>query len=379
MPRSAPHPAAPSTGHARPATKRPPRERVPQHTQPKRHAPQPEPHPRPSAALSAVRLTHVRPVLNRAEVQAYEAERTRLAHHPVHDVARALSAALGHPVPPGAVPLQVLMEALEAACPLKDLEVIVRPEDAYLSFTFENQVDSTWQLSRLHEHLRHQDPGLLPGILAMIERLTAAVAPCIGPRGAEEYGHYWWSLERLSEIVLEGRHDTDRPLTERETLNLARRLGLDHEWRVRDETPFAYFTPPLPEGEVLTRLDALGGLYAGVAAALRALGRSSAALSRMTDPEAEQVTGLPPVTHVFMVHEKAHCAQWELMDEFMRYHFEGGEHEPCRALHVTADARSVARAVRTLKAYPAALRAVDRVAQALWAVEESLDAPGSTA
>ncbi|WP_145975462.1 hypothetical protein [Deinococcus gobiensis] len=279
------------------------------------------------------------------------------------------------PISPDDDLVERLHQALEELSPMADWGVEVQPgEHGGFEFRIEAHPGSYANLSRLHGVLQRLDDRVLPGILHAIERLSYGVAPSVGPHGAEGYAEYWWSLDRLSECELPERFEKDYDFTTRQTLVLARRLGLSHQWQVRDMTPWPYFRYALDTGGTIDLLEALGAspradrmrpVLLQVADLLRECQTLRAQLPVMTDQEDEQCSSLLPAYAVYGVVPGAQCAVYEVMNEFLQSYMEGGEHEPCMVLHVDERPETHARLVQYLRTAPQLLQVLDRLRQVL--------------
>ncbi|KQR25541.1 hypothetical protein [Deinococcus sp. Leaf326] len=275
-----------------------------------------------------------------------------------------------------------LQETLETLSPMSRWEVEVQPHKAGgLEFRIEAHMGSYVNLTGLHEHLRRMDDRLLPSILHAIERLSSGVAPSVGPHGAEGYAEYWWNLDRLAEFDLPDRIETQHDFSTRQTLVLARRLGLAHQWQVRDKTPWPYFRPALDMTGTIDLLQSLGPPPAGdpvryILAQLADLLREGQLLREqlpvMTHQEDEECSSLPPVYTIYGVMPGANCAVYDVMDEFMRYQMEGGEHDPCMVLYVDERPETHARLIQYLRTAPQLLGALDRIERMLIEAEALL-------
>ena len=275
-----------------------------------------------------------------------------------------------------------LEEALETLNPMSRWEIEVRPlKTGGLEFRIESHIGSYVNLTDLHRYLRRLDARLLPGILHAIEGLSYGVAPSVGPHGAEGYAEYWWSLDNLAECDLPDRVATNHDFSTRQALVIARRLGLAHQWQVRDKTPWPYFRHALDTKGTIDLLESFGpppaadpirSILAQLAGLLREGQRLREQLPVMTHKEDAECSSLPPVYTIYGVMPGANCAVYDVMDEFMRYQMEGGEHEPCMVLHVDERLETHARLMQYLRTAPQLLRVLDGIERLLVEAETLL-------
>ncbi|CAM3924001.1 hypothetical protein DEFR109230_16935 [Deinococcus frigens] len=295
----------------------------------------------------------------------------------------AVVAFLNHPAVPATdpddAPTERLITALGTGFALPSTAVEIGVTDSgQLAFTFENETDGAWTLGALAWRLRGE-PHLLPGVLTCIETFTARSEPCFGPAGLEAHAEYHWNLDRLSKelyerLSIEGdaaRNDRlERALGNRHTaLTLARRLNLTHEYTLRDHFPYPLFERRLTPDQTLDALwdqarrgPRLSAALTSLADALNALRQAHNSLPVMTEAEAEAVCGVPLITRLYTTQaEDQPCPATDLANEFMDYHWQGGEPHAFYALHLTPDPASAARLVTYLQGLPRAHEAMRRV------------------
>lgn len=255
-----------------------------------------------------------------------------------------------------------VMTWLEATFPLPEHEVVLTAEQGKILMSFESFADGLYPVGTLHKALRRLDPMLLPALLRTLEHLSAALHPTAGPVGMEAYAEYIWSVEQLAEFALPDRFEQHvGELTERTALNLARRLALPHEKLIRDQTPHVYFAVRDTPEQTVERLSravqafpqqAVLQALAPLLELLPQLQQLSAAAPQMTETEGQKITFLPPCNVVLTPSPKPYCAVAECADEFMRSHWEGGEHSPHFALLIDKTMTSQNRALELLGLIP---------------------------
>lgn len=251
---------------------------------------------------------------------------------------------------------------LAAKFPLPEHEVVVKAEKGKITFSVEAFADGLYALGNLHKALRPIDPLLLPSLFRTLEHLSAALCPTFGPAGMEQFAEYIWSLDRLADFELPERLERDvGQITERAALTLARRLAIPHEKLIRDETPQVYFSVDDTVEETVDRLlkSVRAWPHHPVMAALSPLiellpqlQRLSGAVPEMDDLESEEITFLPPIGSVLTPAAKTYCSVAECADEFMRAHWEGGEHAPHYVLNMDGKTASQRRVFTLLRLIP---------------------------
>lgn len=294
---------------------------------------------RPAAALTVVpSLREVKPVLPQVELDRFHAKVALQKREDVRPILMSLLALSGVKVEQHQ-PLGAQVKAwLEAAYPLPEHEVSLKADKGKIQFTFETYADGLYPVGKLHRALRQVDPLLLPALLRTLEKLSAALHPTFGPVGMQQYAEYIWSLEQLTDFhLLERMMNPPAEISSRMALNLARKLALPHEYLIRDQTPQVYFSVRDTPEETVERLrravldnprqTVVQGL-APLLDLLPQLQRLSRAVPDMSDQEAEKINFLPPIGSVLTPSPKPYCAVAECADDFMRSHWEGGEHEP---------------------------------------------------
>ena len=307
--------AAPSAAGARPA-RRPRRQLGGAQADPTAQE-QPTAPPRyPAVALiPPLHLDGVRPFITRHAQEAYQAAQERVARQIQADdqLPQALlsSGLLPNVLPAGEFE-QRLQAALSSLHPAEGVTFRVASKEAHLEFTAENHPDGMVSLARLHHALRRQTPQILPSVLAALETLSVHIEPVFGPRAAEEIADYVWNLDWVHMSLC----DEDRlpaHASQREILRMARRLGMDYPYSVRDTHPWLYFAPPLGVDaviEALAQVDPIppwGALLSPLAGLLAALRACVERLPEMNDAEVEGVVGMNLPTTLYTVSSKAYC------------------------------------------------------------------------
>ncbi|ULH18112.1 hypothetical protein MF271_24470 (plasmid) [Deinococcus sp. KNUC1210] len=337
------------------------------------------PSPRAAAALiPSLHLDGVRPITTRRALETYEAAQARVAQQAQADdqfPLALLTSGLLPDVPPSDDLEQRLEAALASLHPATGVTFRFVSKERHLEFTAENDSDGTVSLAQLHHALRRRTPELLPSVLAALETLSVHIEPVFGPRAAEQIADYIWNFDWVHMSLCDEGRLSERA-SQREILRMARRLGLDHPYSVRDTHPWLYFAPPLDVDALIEALAQLDRTTPwGVA--LHPLGDLLAALQTcvqrlpdMTDAEVESVIGMCIPTTLYTVSPKAYCTAYEVVNLFFTNHMEGGDDAPIFGLHLTQEPASHQRLVTYLQVHQEGMALLEQISAVLSAAND---------
>lgn len=280
----------------------------------------------PAALIPAVpHADGVTPLILATDLRGLD-DRVQLAlqQDPTH-VVRALFRDVLPDEPVSASGLEMELNHL---APLIDAEVTMNACADQVTVTVTSAPNGFTYLPRLHATLAQRDPHVLPGILAALEAHSTRLTPQFGPRLADELAQQWHHEDRVIEHLMEDHPEWDMDLQLRDVVRLARRSGIPHPWVVRDEMPWTYLRGVPGLDEALARLLPLLPDFPDLwplLTDLPELREAHTALPAMTadDRENGQLELLP--SRAYSPLEDGASAMVDVLDEVMRFHWEGGE------------------------------------------------------
>ncbi|GGR13428.1 hypothetical protein GCM10008957_27980 [Deinococcus ruber] len=273
-----------------------------------------------------------------------------------------------------------LEAALQALHPAQGVSFGFTVHEDHLRFTAENHPDGAVSLARLHHALSRTAPQLLPSILAALETLSVCLEPVFGPRAVDVLAEHVWHFDWVHMVLLENDRVSEHA-SEREVLRMARRLEIEHPYRVRDTHPWLYFAPPLDVNALITQLDRPERVHSCVEALrplaelLRDLQRCVAQFPEMSDDEANMVAHMGVPTTLYTISPARSCSVFEVIDSYTRDHWEGGDDAPVFCLYLTQDPSSHQRLVTYLQAHQQGMALLAQINEVLVTANDACPVP----